>query len=200
MEFIPWPDGCKLIFGFTGPMGPWANVLAFTKPDFTLSDMNLLNTAIAVNVTPEWEAIMADGVVLDSLTAIDMRSQGGVTYVSQGLNITGDAVSDMVNPSLCVGLTLRTGGRGRAFRGRIYVGGLGEVYLEDGLWTQAAIDDIVDQYEVWQQSTLGQGWTQCVASEQYNGVKRENADMNPVLTITCRSRIPSHQRRRDRRP
>jgi len=200
MTFIDWPEGVKVAFNWNGPQGPWANVIAFTKPTFDEAQQLVLANAMMTATQTAYRLLLADSVTLENVTVTDMRVQGAPLVQSTAAALDGIDDGEQVNPSLSCIVTLRTAQRGRSFRGRMYLGGFAETWLVEGLWHADVMTGVVVQANLWKAFGLTEGWTQVVASEQYNHVVLPHATLTPVIGWVARSNIPGHQRRRDRRP
>ena len=89
--------------------------------------------------------------------------------------------------------------RGRAYRGRIYVGGLAETLVANGVVAEVPANAAVSFFQDIRNNALAAGWLMGVRSGQLNGVKRPAAVVTPVIAIQFRNRIVGSQRRRVRR-
>lgn len=185
---------------WSGSLGTWTNRLAFTKPSFVYADMVLLSQSLESAIRTNYKQKLADTVTFYGWDVIDMRSFGAQEYVTPYAGAPGLDETEELPPSLSVVLTLRTLGRGRSYRGRVYAAGFAEDQMTNGVWLSLLTTEVYDQFLLFFESAQNIGWTQCIASCYINKVPRSEALMVPVTTMEVRSGIPGHQRRRDRRP
>jgi len=200
MSFIGWPDGAMAVFQWSCGLGTWTNRMAFTKPNFTLADMQSLSGNMEAALRTSYKQLLADTVTFYGIDVIDMRAFGAQAYISPFAGAPGLDTNEVLPPSVCVVITQRTPGRGRAFRGRIYLSGFAEDQLDAGVWDGAATTECLDQIGAWRQVALAVGWTHSLPTTYINKVKQDPAVMTPITSVEVRSGIPGHQRRRDRRP
>lgn len=200
MAFVPWTNGAQAILQWASGIGTWTNRLAFSKLSFNYQDMVDLSGAIETGLRTAYKGFLATTVTFYGVDVIDMRVFGAQSYVSPYAGAPGLDIRQVLPSSLSVVATLRTAGRGRAFRGRTYLAGFTEEYLNSGIWDVALTGEVVSQMEAWQAAAVTEGWTLCVATEMINHVPQSPAVLTPVTSIEVRSAIPGHQRRRDRRP
>jgi len=200
MAFIPWEDGCKIVMNWDYGVHYWKNVFCFVKASFSLLDMTALADMFIPELRPALQALMPEAVTLHNITATDMTSEGAAVYTTAGAGDHGTSVEgDVSGLGVAVVVTMRTPLRGRSYRGRSYFNGLAEGQCSTGIWLQAAVDEVLDQYEAWQAVALGLGWTLSVASTRHNGVVTTPAHIEPVTSMVVRSLIPGSQRKRFRR-
>lgn len=200
MSFVPWDQGAMGVFQWSGPNGTWTNRFAYKKDNFTYNDMVALSQNLEANIRTAYKGFLADTVTFYGVDVIDMRSFGAQAYISAYAGAPGLDEGEILPASVCAVCTLRTPGRGRAFRGRTYLAGFSEAFLDGGIWDAGLTAEVLSQMGAWQQAAVSQGWTLCVATKQINKVPLALAQLNAVTSLDVRSAIPGHQRRRDRRP
>lgn len=200
MAFIPWPDGAMGVCQWTGTLGTWTNRLAFTKPSYVFQDMVDLSNSLNSSIFTAFKSKLSPAVTFYGWDVIDMRSFGAPAWVTPYAGAPGTGTGDEMPPSVCVVVTLRTALRGRAYRGRQYVAGFEEPQITNGVWLAACTDQVLEQWNTWQEVAQNVGWTLCIANTHINKQPRTEAYMVPVISQEIRSGIPGHQRRRDRRP
>jgi len=200
MAFVAWPDGAMGICQWSCGLGTWTNRLAFRKAGFNYDDMAVLSNSLNAGIRTSFKNLLADTVTFYGWDIIDMRAFGAQAYITAYGGAAGLNINEVLPPSVCVGLTLRTPLRGRAFRGRQYVAGLAEDQIDAGIWDAAATAEVADQWGAWQEIAQNVGWDLCIPTTQINKVPQSPAVLTTVTSMEVRSGIPAHQRRRDRRP
>ena len=188
-------------FLWSGPNGlRWQNNLHFTKGEFDGDDIDDLLEAIeGVFDADDIKADLADSVALVELVGTDMRTQGAIQR-TKIVGISGTNVGDMAAQGAALVATLRTGLRGRSYRGRFYLAGLADTLLVDGEWLIAAAQNLSDFISSVLAIADIFGWDLVVLSRWLDQIEREVALGQEVIEILVRSLAPGSQRRRNRRP
>lgn len=201
MPFQPAEDACVAELKWTGPGDiRWQNNLHFTKAEFDEDDQDVL--AAIIGVTFGLAAIKQDVSTdcgLGSVVVTDLRTQGA-PQVTAIVGTAGINAADMAAQGAAMVATMRTSVRGRSYRGRFYMAGLGDDILIDGEWILAAAGRLAEFLEDVQEAALGAGFTMVVLSRWLNQVERQVALGQEIIQILIRSLHPGSQRRRNRRP
>lgn len=111
--------------------------------------------------------------------------------------IPGEAIGDMVARGTSMVVKLLTGGRGRSEQGRIYLPGLNETVLVDGLWTTSAALFVEGAFEQLQTDATAGGFPHVVVSRVLDGVPRTALAARVVTDYQVPLDVGS-QRRRNR--
>jgi len=202
MAFRPTEDGCRFVLQWiNGGLVRATNHFWFKKTDFDHDDMEALATAF-------WAGWNANNGIKDvvpegtrwTARLVDERTYDGEVFLSDPVTIDGEAVdtTEAWNSSLC--LTLYTGKRGRAYRGRLYFAGLGDLQISSGLYIQGAADALLISIDAMLGFTSVALWDWCVRTSQVDKVQVNPAQLNHITDYVVRSLIPASQRRRSLRP
>jgi hypothetical protein len=200
MAFVAVPNACKVVTRFDGQDYTWTNTLWFTKYLFDHDDQAeltaLCDTGFGLALTPSMNSQC--GYTLTQ--SYDMRTAyGDVIVVNTSAALGTASGGDMLAPSTCLVCTLRTGERGRAGRGRLYLAGFGEGLWTVGRWSTDLITAVEAVLEGLKLGALALGWTHVLVSRQLNGEVRTPPATIPVTDYDFRSTRPGSQRRRNAR-
>lgn len=199
MTFIPTTNGALVIVPFVAFSHTWSNHLWFSMADFDTADQVNLANAVLSAYFNALDASFSDEVTYGKPICYDMRTYDGPVMVGTDVAQVGEAVTEFLAPSLAVLLTLRTGKRGRSFRGRIYVSGFTETHITNGKWTSTIITAVEALGAGLVTYPLAQGWTFGVRTGFMDGVARNPAFITQIVGAEVRNDTPGHQRKRDGR-
>lgn len=198
--FIPTDHACMVVARFMQPPEEFSFTTWFTKPNYSLSDLQGIADAVGAQVA---------GTILPELSiyidylgsrAYDMRTENGPVATSYTGAGDGGKAGQVLVPSISCVLTLRTANRGRSGRGRLFIAGWSEDNLEMGGFTSAAVGAVEDFGSGLLSAAALIGWTWCVVSRYTNGQPRAKGLAQPVVNSEVRSTKPGTQRRRIDRP
>jgi hypothetical protein len=147
-----------------------------------------------------WVDKCAEGVSLPNVYVTDMRTYDGPVVEATGPNGSGDVINETLPLAVCLLATLRTDNRGRAYRGRMYVAGLAEPQLDEGVFDTTIQEDLEDFLNGFITTISATSWDWCVHQSQVNEVHLNPQTCTPITSVSVRSGIPASQRRRYRRP
>lgn len=197
MAFQPTEDGARVILTWgRGIARQWTNHFWCSKVAFNTSDQQqlaeLINTAFgSVTLTA-----LAQTVLLDTIQVVDERTQGAPIAVKVATEGQGVDTAQAINPGQNVVVTARTALRGRAYRGRWYIGGISEDHINFNTWSEDALTTAATIVETVHETMITLGWVPGVRSGQLNGVLREEAVVTPITDIVVRNALVGTQRRR----
>lgn len=135
---------------------------------------------------------------IDNITVTDFNTPTTPT-MQQNSNVVGTLAGDLLPADTAVCMTLRTGLRGKHFRGRTYLGGFTEAACTAaGEIDTVTRDDIIAGAAVLIANLQGDGFPLAVVSTQLNNEARAAAVVTPVTTVDINN-IFDRQRRRSRR-
>jgi hypothetical protein len=200
MAFIPTTHGAKAFLSFTSDIGTWGNTLWFRRENFTLAMQEDLADMVKGFWVDYWVDRLAEGVSLPLVQVYDMRTYDGPVVTGTGPDGSGDVINETLPLSLCLVATLRTALRGRAYRGRLFIAGMAEPQLDEGIWDTTIIGQLEAFLVGFQAAVVAEGWDWCIHTSQVNHVTLNPQILTPIISTSVRSNIPGHQRRRDRRP
>lgn len=200
MAFIPTTDGAKAFLSFTSDIGTWGNTLWFSRPGYTLAQQQALADLVKGEWVDHWVDFCAEGVSLPQVYVYDMRTYDGPVVQGAGPAGTGDVVNETLPLNVCLVATLRTASRGRAYRGRLFVAGLAEPQLDEGVFDQTIQEALLDFLTAFRTTIAATSWSWGVHQSQVNGVTLNPQTVTPITTVSVRNGIPGSQRRRLRRP
>lgn len=201
MAFQPAQNTCMVEIKWQGPGTlRWQNNLHFTKTDFDADDMDTLAEAIET----AWAAsdlltVCSADILLGEVVTTDLRTQGA-TQRTLIVGEPGTSVSDMCAQGAALVATMRTDLRGRSYRGRFYMAGVADAFLENGEFTITVAGYLQAFLEAIQGYAAIGGWTLVVLSRWLNEVERLIALGEEVTDILIRALRPGSQRRRNQRP
>lgn len=200
MSFQPAQDAVLVEYKFSSLNGyTWQNNLHFTKPGFNAAEQlafaNALAGAWAGGLLRDHMSVQSR---LDSIKVTDLRTEGAPT-VEVVMAVMGEDASDLMAPSTGLVLTLRTALRGRSYRGRVYLGGIGEARWATGDWEAFTVGEAIQWLEAIQALADALGWTLVVLSRWHNHLERAIALGQAVIDIVSRSERAGSQRRRNQR-
>lgn len=200
MAFVETTDGAKAFLWYNSDIGRWGNTLWFSKPGYTLSQQQALADLVKGEFVDNWVDFCALGVSLPNVYVTDMRTYDGPVVQGAGPDGTGDVDNETLPLSVCLVATLRTASRGRAYRGRMYVAGLAEPQLDEGVFDQTIQENLEDFLNGFITTISAAGWSWGVHQSQVNEVAIDPQTVTPITSVSVRSGIPGSQRRRLRRP
>jgi hypothetical protein len=200
MAFIATTDGAKAFLSFNSDIGTWGNTLWFSKPGYTLNQQQALADLVKGEWVDHWVDYCAEGVSLAQVYVYDMRTYDGPVVQGAGPTGTGDVIAETLPLSVSLVATLRTAQRGRAYRGRLFVAGLAEPQLDEGVFDNTIQENLLDFLTAFISTIYSAGWNWCVHQSQVNEVTLNPQTCTPITTVSVRSGIPGSQRRRLRRP
>lgn len=199
MAFIPIPNTIKLTFEYTIGGKPVVNVSFFEKASaVTLTDLQDIT-----DIADAWDvAFNADfrsvGMLLERFTATDETEQDGLAFIKTLTTPRAGTAGGALNPNnVAACLSLRTGLRGRSFRGRQYIGGQLETNNIGDVINPDYIADALDVFGELQDAMLTGGFTWVVASRYSGGAPRITGVTTPITEIRMNDRIDTQRRRLD---
>lgn len=200
MAFIPSPNAAKALVLFSHGFETFSNQFYFTKDAFSTADMEALAAAIDLSVGDVHMPNISSGVQYINTTVYDARSIGGEIVLDNTSNTVGGAEGDPLSSALAVVVTLRTATRGRSGRGRVYMGGLTEGEMLNGIFTATGISVATGYVANIEAAAAAIGWTYVLRSTQQDGNVLNPAVMRPITGWEVRAGLPGLQRRRVDRP
>lgn len=200
MAFIAVPHGALALIQFSQYGQDFSNSFWFVKDGYSSGDLTTLADDLDAFFTTNYKSYFSNEVNYLGVSVYDMRTDGGqVVFNNDGAGLCTLAGTPSPVGLACV-VTRYSATRGKSGRGRVYVSGLPEAQLEDGIWLQAAADAALNYVSNMKNTPLTKGWTEVIASRHHNGAPRAEAVTYPVTSRQVRSLIPGTQRRRFDRP
>lgn len=202
MAFRPTEDGCRFVLQWvSGGLIRATNHFWFKKADFDHTDMENLATAFWAG----WNA--NDGIkdvvpttVRWTAKLVDERTYDGEVLLNDPVNIDGEYLTGVDEWNSALVLSLFTGKRGRAYRGRLYFAGLAYQEVPNGIYSQACADALMTSIDAMNGFIIIQGWDWSVRTSQVDHVQVNPAQLSHITDYQIRSLIPGSQRRRSLRP
>lgn len=172
----------------------------FRKVDYDHDDLvNLMNAfrnlVIANNGMKDYIA----AAIHWSFRMVDERTYDGEVVLGD-FSDDGEDITELYSFNDAMVLTLYTGHRGRAYRGRIYTFGWAEDALTEGMYNAAAQTALGISVSAMQSAIAGVGWSWCVRTSQIDKVQHIPRFLTEVTSTAVRSAIPATQSRRAGRP
>jgi hypothetical protein len=198
MTFIPAEKCAKVAIE-----GTWDNqkVVSTFWFEFTSEPSSTdLQTIAAFMFTDWWQNIKSmtsNTYTLDQVTATRQQSGSDIQeiYVPASGNVgTGDEFSVPLNCAWC--WSLRTGLRGRSYRGRMYQPGvIDDVLVSPGVGDPAILGPLAAAIVAHLIDGLPTGWTYVVASHFANKLPRTLAVLTPIVAVIIDTALDSMRRR-----
>ena len=152
-----------------------------------------------------WLSELPTNTVFTGLDVRDLRNSNNPLIPSTSLAAPGTAAGAPLPPQTCMVITLRTASAGRAFRGRIYLGGLSTAAQDTTghIVTTVAANAVafvnaIQQAFLAQSMTLAIGQKDLPARPGHGGttLPARPANVVPVTSVLSRDNIFDTQRRR----
>ena len=200
MSFIGTVGGAKCVTIFHKDSYQWVNTYWFTKLGWESSDLAALAEEVDLTVSGALITYLSTQVHYDGTRVYGMQTIADPTfYVVTGAGAGGSSGQVLPLGDAMVA-TLRTGGRGRSARGRIYFSGFGEDHWDGSIYDTGIQGDVASFLGAIQTNAASVGWEWVVVSFQENGVKRSSGLARSVASYEIRSGIPGKVHRRNHRP
>lgn len=198
MAFIPTPDAAQANIRYLFDGQEVQNTLSFVKQGGFLSgDFTDLATELAsawaANVMP----LISNAVVLREVNVVDQSSATGPSISLPVVpNIPGGQSSPALPNSVALAVSLRSTGRGRSSRGRIFLPGLVESQVSANAITLALADQVTAAVDNVRTALGALGFDMVVISREANGVPRLNGLPFPIVAVVVVDPVVDSQRRR----
>lgn len=202
MPFVPVPDTAQVELIYDTPAGSAENTLWFHYEgagDITEFALSTLAGQIAEWFVTEVLNLVCDEITLREVVATDMSSE-----IAESGSSPVDAVgtrADAVQPqNVTMAVSFRTPNRGRSFRGRNYVIGLGEGQVTNDIVGATFVTAWVDGYATipdYIPVVLGvPQWNWVIASRRSEGAPRTTGIFTSVTAVQVTDDFVDSQRRR----
>lgn len=201
MAFQPVAQGCSAELIWAYGTVTWENVLWFKRAEFGTAEMSALGTAIGTaTLSTNVLQLLDSEVTLDKVVLTDHRTEGAPQVEVDLSGKAGTVAGDIAPRKLAIVATLRTALRGRSYRGRVYVSGLAEGNLENGVWSASSLAEVDEWLTLIGNNAASEGFDWGVLSRVHNGVERASGLITTITSVEMRSAIPGTQNRRLQRP
>ena len=200
MPFIPVPGVIQTEVRATYLNVPVENVLHWWAGEASVPPSDPGNVALSLGTA--WVgnplAHVSDQYVLREIFAFDMTVQAGVMATDTTVADENGTLSDAAMPgSLAAVVSLRTGLRGRSYRGRKYICGLVETEVTGNLIGSTRLASFVADFEAIMDDVLtATGYQLCIVSTRQNGVDLTTGVRTPVQSVLVTSPNVRSQRGR----
>lgn len=199
MAFLETEHGALVVARFAFGEERFSNHLWARKVDFNEDDMLALVDAVKAAYVLRLINDLSVSTVMETFQCYDMRAIDGAVINDTAGNVPGTGGTKEMPLNCAVVLTLYTAKRGRAHRGRLYLGQFTEELMEDGVWTEPIVSEVESLGVELKADIATEGFEWGVRSGQLDGVPRDPAIITPITHTTVRSnRIGSQRRRIDR--
>lgn len=199
MAFIPLPNTIKLVIEYTIGGKLQVNVLFVRKATTVVTD----DLSDVCDVADGWDItygqnIRSTGMAVTQFVATDESAVNGGAFIKTLQPARPGVVGGALNPNnVAAVLSLRTGLRGRSFRGRTYIGGQLEGNNIGDEINADYIEDVLDAYDQFQSLMLTAGFTWVVASRYSNNAPRLVGVTTTISELRMNTRIDTQRRRLD---
>lgn len=198
MPFVPAPNTVQVNVVYSWQGQEVENVLYYTLPTLpTFEDMQLLgeniNSYLRSTLIPILTTVtQLIRVVVTLLDAADSLIYISTTSLPQA---GGDANESMPN-NVAFCISAYTSRRGRSFRGRNYIPGLGTDLVTGNNVNGSTAAGLVDIWEGLGAVGADDGWVRTIVSRISGGVARTTAEVTPVTSVVANDTVVDSQRRR----
>lgn len=198
MAFVPIPNVALAELRYTIDNQFVENTLWFDSgAGLEAENLQVLAEGLATWYETNLIPLQVSALVLREIyvTAQDSAFGAAYTYTPIGANQGALNIEpEPNNVSMCV--SFRTASRGRAYRGRNYVLGLGANQLTGNRVDQTVADNYVLAYQQLNPTLVADGFTHIVASRSVNGAPRVVGVASPVTAYLVVDNVVDSQRRR----
>lgn len=196
MAFIPFVGVVRAVIGQTLVGEPFSNTLWFAKDGYTFADQQILAGVLWSAWASEIAPLMCSQWNLVRVQVYDMTNPNAPVATQSAEAVPGVGATDPIpQHSACV-VTLRTAGRGRSARGRIFLAGFGEGSIDLGEFVPSVVQNVVEAIEDVAAAAAAEGWTHVVAQQYAEGQPLAQGFSRPVTAYEVRSGIPGTMRKR----
>lgn len=196
--FIPTPGTVRTDIALFNSLGQVHNIYWFQREAaWTQAEREALNTALQTYWTTNLKPLLSANISLAQITSVnqDTANAPASTLVVTPL-VAGSVTGSAYPAGTCICCTLRTGLRGRSFRGRSYISGLPvTVRQDDGNATVAFIGNLINALAALKTVITGLGAIWVVVSKYTNKVPRAAGLCTPVTAIAADQSFDSQRRR-----
>lgn len=200
MAFQPVPNTAAVIIETVAGTFSWSNSMHFTRTLWGVPEME----ALGIAVFNAWASNMASHLSslfsTNRVTVYDLRMEGAPVSVPAVTPVVGLDPGDPYNIGDAVVVTLRTAVRGRSGRGRLYIAGFTEAYVEGGSANVSLQADVIATVSAAITAGEAAGWDYVLVQRWANHVKLANALTHSITNVVIRSAILGGQERRAARP
>lgn len=198
MSFIPTPTCAQIQLVYNWQQQICVNTLYYAGNNATDPDVLM---ALAEDAFLMWNAatkpLQNTSCALTMIRATDMSNETGpsVEFVTSPPN-TGTLSGENLPANCAAVVSLRTAGRGRASRGRIYIPGLNTQQVTNSIWHDSVRDSGPSFFENFQfLDANGEPFGLQVLSRQFNGVPRTAGLLRQVTSVIVNPHVASQRRR-----
>lgn len=196
--FVPAPDTLQANVRFTTAGQRWENVLHFLYGTFGFSDgVDQVYNVLDGFWWPTLRTALALGTVHREVYFVDLADQFGFTETRGAFTNPAGVVNTNPAPNnVAACVTLRTDLRGRAYRGRTYVGGIALGSIDNQNLSSIAETAINDAFASLVATAQAERVPLVIVSRQLNNAPRTTAAVTPVTSASLRDSVLDSQRRR----
>lgn len=197
MPFQPAENVVSADMFFTWQGQQVMNKLHFLMDPITPQGMADLAEEVYLWWANNLSTLVSSTVLLREVAVADLTTQDGGTasYVNSPL-VGGSNVNESCTNNTAITVSLKTAGRGRSRRGRIYHIGLTENNIADNRVSQVALDALLVAYAKLRDPAVISAGQLVVLSRWFNGDKREVASAATVTSMAFTDQVVDSQRRR----
>jgi hypothetical protein len=197
VPFIPVPNGVQLCFDFVTAGQNWQFCLNLRKSAGSPTPTDLSNIT---DIARDWliDTLLPDlheDTTARQVRATDVTVDGGtqdIRLVGEAGEVTGDPAAN----NACVVISQRTAKRGRSYRGRAYLSGMGGSLVNSATdISSGAASSYATDFAALQTELDTNGFDVVVASRQHNGVVTNPAATNEVIAFVVDTHLDSQRRR-----
>lgn len=197
MPFQPAENVVAANMYFTWQGQQVMNKIHFIMDPITPQGMSDLAAQVYIWWVTHLSTIVSSTVLLRGVEVVDLTTQdGGTAFYANNPLQGGSNLTESVVNSTSLAVSLKTGGRGRSRRGRIFHIGLVDELVANNRVSQAGLNALLNGYgELMDATTISAGQF-CVLSRQFNNVKRPVASAATVTAVSFANDVIDNQRRR----
>lgn len=198
MAFVPAPNTVKAVLNYLYDDQQAANVFNYYTPQtYTFQDMQYLALSLANIWDTNFKPNQVSEISLVSVVVTDLTTQNGQSYEYTTNLPAAGILNEQPLPANCAAqMIFTTPYRGRAFRGRAFIPGLGEQQNDGSALAQTAKIAWLAAAAALQEIEYGAiTWSLVVVSRSYNHIPRQVAECTPVTGYRIGNYIVSQRRR-----
>ena len=148
--------------------------------------------------TPTLKALHSSSVTFDGVNVTALDGVTPTEFVARGAGVAGGGAALCASANAAMVITLLTGQRGRARRGRLFLGGCPASSMHDGggLWSTALVADAQSWYSNFYDNLINTGYQPLMVSQRSEEIPGDH--FYPITAWTARQGVGTQRGRTER--
>jgi len=198
MAFQTTPNGIEVALHGAQEGIPVVNIFHIKAPGaVTFTDLENIETVFQEWVDSDWLPMLHNTYVLNDFTVLDISEEDGIKvthpYVSGN---AGGVGGDPTPANAALVVSWRTAQTGRSYRGRTYVGAIGNNFMVDPHNVDSTFaSGVADNMAALKDAIETAGYTLSVLSRVLNKVVRVVGVLTEIVSIIVDTKVDSQRRR-----